>query len=714
MPGILRRLWSRLVTVVLSSASLFTAEWTQNKFLNMIQPYIPGFSIRKLRQYHYTSLDEQSGEIRLMILLPGPFDAPIHVLLQTTQFTRDNVPEYEALSYTWGSADYPKMIRVGDAPLDRTALEITGNLAQALPYLRHASERRTLWIDAICVNQQNLQERSSQVKRMPDLYSKAKGVVVWLGPNEPDSAVAMNLLQEMGSKVLVNWNAYTYTDVSDPEQTGGRAGDSQVPTDVEDRLTFIAAEISAIGRILNRQWFERLWIVQEICLAPQATMVQCGHAIAPWDHFSNGIYLLHTKRWAWYDPLEEQVIRARLTAVVTFLRLKYRSYASFRGLLEDTKKQKCSDPRDRIFAILSLAKDLDLEPDYTKSATETFKDVMLSYLKSMKSLDTVISSGCNLQDHEGPSWVPDWSNLPPVNPIVQHLASGESEAVFRCEGDTLIVQGIAVGYVKHAEPFALSGVARTAYFIMATEIRRVISCILDPSNTNPVPSQDLIGIAQTLIPNTLANNYFPEDSNDPNLEETRDYLASLLEAQHSPETIDTEHSGRAKRILDHIQFFCCDRAFYSTEDGHFGLGPKTIQSGDQIAILLGSNLPAALRPVGQCKWQVVGETYLNGFSNGEGLLGPLPDGVRVVSRLDNDMESWAYLNEETGVLDIEDPRLGSLQSPWSRKKHPEDSRWTWYLNTETGEEREKEIGDPRLDYDQLLKRQISIQEFILI
>ncbi|KAH9217519.1 hypothetical protein DL95DRAFT_459127 [Leptodontidium sp. 2 PMI_412] len=239
---------------------------------------------------------------------------------------------------------------------------------------------------------------------------------------------------------------------------------------------------------------------------------------------------------------------------------------------------------------------------------------------------------------------------------------------------------------------------------MATEIRRVICCILNPSNTNPVFSRELTGIAQTLIPNTLASNYFPEDSNDPNLEETRDYLTSLLEAQHTAETIDTEHSGRVKRILDHIQFFCCDRAFYRTEDGHFGLGPKIIQSGDQIAILLGSNLPAALRPVGQGKWQVVGETYLNGFSDGEGLLGPLPDGVRVVSRLDNDMESWAYLNEKTGVLDIEDPRLGPLQSPWSRKKHPDDGRWTWYLNTETGEEREKEIGDLRFDYDQLLKR----------
>src|SRR4051794_37462906 len=93
------------------------------------------------------------------------------------------------------------------------------------------------------------------------------------------------------------------------------------------------------------------------------------------DHFSNRIYLLHTKGWVWYDPLEEQAVRSRLTAVVTFFRLKYRPYANLRSL-EDAKNQKCADPRDRTFAILSLAKDLDLELEYTKTVNKTFKDVM--------------------------------------------------------------------------------------------------------------------------------------------------------------------------------------------------------------------------------------------------------------------------------------------------------------------------------------------------
>lgn len=121
----------------------------------------------------------------------------------------------------------------------------------------------------------------------------------------------------------------------------------------------------------------------------------------------------------------------------------------------------------------------------------------------------------------------------------------------------------------------------------------------------------------------------------------------------------------------------------------------------------------ALRPTGPGKWQVLGETYLNGFGDGEAVLGPLPDNTRVVSRLDDKVESWAYLSVKTGALNIEDPRLEPLDGSWTRKKHPEDHRWTWYVNTGTGEERGKEFGDPRLDFGELLKADNLLQEFSL-
>ncbi|XMA07774.1 hypothetical protein WAI453_000565 [Rhynchosporium graminicola] len=150
------------------------------------------------------------------------------------------------------------------------------------------------------------------------------------------------------------------------------------------------------------------------------------------------------------------------------------------------------------------------------------------------------------------------------------------------------------------------------------------------------------------------------------------------------------------------------------KEDHFGLAPRKIQPGEVVTVLLGSGLPAALRPTGHGTWQVLGQTYLDGFTEGESILGPLPDDVRVVMNYNGATQYWAYLNDKTGVLDIEDPRLGTLPSPWTRKKHSKDIYWTWYINTKTGEERGENAGDPRLGHDELLKRHVPLREFVLV
>lgn len=85
----------------------------------------------------------------------------------------DTPPIYEALSYVWDIIGDPVDIKIGPSGSDR--LFITQNLATALPYLRYENEIRTLWIDAICINQQDLRERSSQVRIMGDIYRSGSG-----------------------------------------------------------------------------------------------------------------------------------------------------------------------------------------------------------------------------------------------------------------------------------------------------------------------------------------------------------------------------------------------------------------------------------------------------------------------------------------------------------------------------------------------------------
>ena len=114
--------------------------------------------------YKYSPLKGQ--QIRLLTLLPGKLNSPIRVRLHTTILSKNDVPVYEALSYAWGSADGPINLFVDISTQSDQSLPLTQNLECALQHLWYIDKPRVLWIDAICVNQQDLSERSKQVARM--------------------------------------------------------------------------------------------------------------------------------------------------------------------------------------------------------------------------------------------------------------------------------------------------------------------------------------------------------------------------------------------------------------------------------------------------------------------------------------------------------------------------------------------------------------------
>lgn len=117
----------------------------------------------------------QNGKFRLLRLLPGPTDTKIKCRL--VEASLDNVPTYDAISYVWGTPTKREEIQCDGQPA-----YITISLAQALRKLRHSTRSKTLWADGICINQDNLNEKSHQVERMGEIYKKADKVVAWLGP----------------------------------------------------------------------------------------------------------------------------------------------------------------------------------------------------------------------------------------------------------------------------------------------------------------------------------------------------------------------------------------------------------------------------------------------------------------------------------------------------------------------------------------------------
>lgn len=203
----------------------------------------------ELQDYQYEHVDEIAFEVRFLILLPGERGDPVQGLLLSSPLTKERFPHYEALSYAWGSPDDPMDVairttnvdeaaillndtapsRVGDLPSNSSPpafgkVSVTQNLGRALPYLRLQHKPRMLWIDAICVNQKDLPERSRQVQRMADIYRIASRAVVWLGEESHNGELALSTLTWIGSKVKYDFSTRSFYNIS------GNVSDAHVRT----------------------------------------------------------------------------------------------------------------------------------------------------------------------------------------------------------------------------------------------------------------------------------------------------------------------------------------------------------------------------------------------------------------------------------------------------------------------------------------------------
>jgi len=291
---------------------------------------------RVVKAYQYAPLNEEAHEIRLLTLLPGTFSSEIRLCLDVTPFTQHRVPEFEAVSYAWGSTENPINILIGES--GRETLTITQNLAKALPYLRYKDKPRILWIDAICVDQQNPKERGHQVKRMADIYSKAVKVLIWLGPELDDSSRAMDCLNYIASKVHVDFT----TSSMSPATNETHWADQGVAPALNE------VDVVAVFHFIQRSWFERLWIWQEVLLASGDTKVMCGSRTILWVALRTAIFCLYVKPKPWFSFGQQLDFYARI-ATVRNLCLGKRA-SSIEQLIDKTKSCICSDPRDKIYA----------------------------------------------------------------------------------------------------------------------------------------------------------------------------------------------------------------------------------------------------------------------------------------------------------------------------------------------------------------------------
>lgn len=244
----------------------------------------------------YEPLDREKKEIRLAILLPGSPQDPIAIALRTVPYPWDN-GRWMALSYTWGSMDETRRIGLvessrlgGGADVKRelresiTPFSCTATLEMALRGLRREEVPTHVWIDALCINQGDLEERTYQVSIMAEIYGHAKHVIVWLGTRREITSAAFHVHQ-LGVflrdwKVFLDEKATVKSDHHGNKHCDMRNEFHVMEHMVNDGLaanTPLATSrlAPAIQHFFNSPWFSRAWVAQEVWAA-RSIMVICG------------------------------------------------------------------------------------------------------------------------------------------------------------------------------------------------------------------------------------------------------------------------------------------------------------------------------------------------------------------------------------------------------------------------------------------------------
>ena len=569
--------------------------------------------------------------------------------LVTRTLAQKCTPSYEALSYAWGTTEDPTNIYVGNSK--DYVLSVSKNLACALDHLRFKEASRTLWIDAICVDQQNLEERSQQVGRMADIYRLAERVIVWIGPEENDSSLAMDMLRTLGTNVEVDWSMRLMRPSKETE-IGGQ-------THWSDRsviLPFKSEDGIPIRHLLNRSWFERLWIRQEICLAKPGAILVCGLDTILWSDFRKALFCLKNKRAPDGYFGEKTKFKARLQMIY---RLSDKGDISFGRLMHQTRNCKCSDPRDRVYALLSIYhRNLNIVPDYRLSKEKVYRDFCLRHIASAQYGNLGILQSCEMpiSPSDLPSWVPDWSTRNVSETIQTNFASGVSAADFQYLGGGIMrALGVKTATIVHADEIPI--------FDLSTNETVVLIRRFAPGNLDVNGGEVFDTYCRTLCCDQFRDSVNPPAISFPSLDKSKEALRFFLgpEGNVQPaKSLDPE----IETYANWARYFMEGRSFFSTDKGHIGLGPKVANPGDDVVVFAGCDSPIVLRSAGNGRYRVVGECFIYDLSHSEALLGPLPEGYQQVFETDErrKQSGFVYYNHNTDQTQTIDPRLNLFRT----------------------------------------------------
>ena len=310
-------------------------------------------------------------QTRLIELLPSTDpQSQLTCRISVLDLEFKNGQTYEALSYTWGEKTESSTI-----VCNGHGFTVTRNLESALRVLRLSDRIRNLWVDQICINQGDLVERSHQVAIMGDIYRNAGQNLVWLGEAADGSDEAMGLIHYL----LDAWKKYC-------QSHPGRSflkyyGKLRIPKESDPRW-------EQLGMWFARPWWGRIWIIQEISLARNVT-VHCGNMSCSWNDIRDFARFSFFGTWLdrFVPEFATKFLKEGFLWVWTIELIDSSPEDGLLYHMRRTENHHATEPRDRIFALLSLAPECKISPDYTKPQHEILQTVVKEIIRSSQSLE---------------------------------------------------------------------------------------------------------------------------------------------------------------------------------------------------------------------------------------------------------------------------------------------------------------------------------------
>jgi Heterokaryon incompatibility protein (HET) len=340
--------------------------------------------------------------------------------------------DYAALSYAWGD-----MADTVDAVVNGTVVKITRNLEGALQMLRRtgATGKKKHWVDALCINQNDLVERGHQVRRMRDIFGVASEVMVWIGEASSDSHKAIDLISTIWEK---------YQSIEQIQQL----------TDLLQRNpeALSVGVWKAYYELINRAYWGRLWILQELAISGNGLRIFWGEkyiSLRKFRHtawvFNNQIDILSNliKKDLRDSGLSDTGVGLgvelhiwRIDRLVRLVGAGRRGAVCLGPMLSLGGLALTTDPRDKVYGLLGLM-DLPISsqiiPDYTLPVAEVFIGFVIAVIKASRKLD-IIRSADTFTFREIPSWIPDL-RFPIMYRQYQYFTSGKSNASVKYSKD---------------------------------------------------------------------------------------------------------------------------------------------------------------------------------------------------------------------------------------------------------------------------------------